>query len=377
MRVLLLSAYAARSHVHWQQSLETMLGHWHWHILTLPPRYFSWRVRGNALYWSMMERAALEEPYDLLVATSMVDLATLRGLVPSLTHVPTVLYFHENQFAYPQYAQQHNLLETQVTSIYSALAADRLVFNSHYNRDTFMEGCAALLRRMPDRVPPAVVPVLQGKAIVIPVPITQAELAEVAPWWPGAVRQNVGKPLRLLWVGRFEHDKGAEGLLHILHGLEKSGLDYELAMTGQQFRQVPPVFDEIQSRYGHRLVQFGYIESIARYRALLRAADVVLSTALHEFQGLAVMEAVAHQCLPVVPDRLAYREIYPVECRYESHADDPDREADSAVALIRGLAERLQQAEVPRMDISAYYTVRMAPLYERAFGEVIADWHSH
>ena len=46
MRVLLLSAYAAQSHRYWQARLQSMFADWEWEVLSLPPRYFSWRVRG-------------------------------------------------------------------------------------------------------------------------------------------------------------------------------------------------------------------------------------------------------------------------------------------------------------------------------------------
>ena len=70
--------------------------------------------RGNPLSWAVSERAELERDYDLVVATSMVDLATLKGLVPSLANTPSVVYFHENQFAYPLSAEQHNSIEPQM-----------------------------------------------------------------------------------------------------------------------------------------------------------------------------------------------------------------------------------------------------------------------
>lgn len=377
MKVLLLSAYAARSHVHWQNMLQTMFAHWQWHILSLPARHFSWRVRGNALYWSMVERELLEKRYDLLVATSMVDLATLRGLVPVLASVPTVLYFHENQFEYPQAGKQHNLVEAQITSIYSALAADSIVFNSRYNHDSFMAGCAALLQKLPDYVPPEVLPRLLERASLLPVPLDEGRSKAVQPEWPGEFRQVNGGPLRLLWVGRFEHDKGGEGLARILQQLDAKGLEYELAMVGQQFRQSPPVFSEIESSFCHRLVHVGFLESPSRYRAILQAADVVLSTAIHEFQGLAVMEAVARDCLPVVPDRLVYPEIYPADCRYESHPDDPEREAASAAAAIMFAARSVPALQATRPDISSYSMSRLAPRYEEVFRSVMATQDSH
>ena len=195
------------------------------------------------------------------------------------------MYFHENQFDYPQDRQQHSLLEVQVTSIYTALAATRIVFNSHYNRESFLQGCAALMRKLPDKVPTGLVSTLQQKASVLPVPFDGGERSEAASWWPKNPPLDTRRPVRLLWVGRFEHDKGGEGLLRILGRLEHTGLEYELAVTGQQFRQSPHVFREIEESFGHRLVQFGFVEDDTRYRGLLRAADIVVSTALHEFQG--------------------------------------------------------------------------------------------
>ena len=330
-----------------------MFPDWQWTGLSLPPRHFSWRVRGNPLYWSQVERQTLEQDHKLLIATSMVDLATLRGLVPALAAVPSALYFHENQFEFPQHREQHSLLEAQMVSLYSALAADRLVFNSAFNRDSFLEGCERLLSRLPDFVPPGIVSGLASRATVLPVPLLPAAAAEPWGWKPGP-------SLRLLWSARFEHDKGGEGLQRILQGLETSGLDYQLAVTGQQFRNSPPVFSRIEREFAHRLVQFGYVESGSQYRALQAGADLVLSTADHEFQGLAVMEAVAAGCAPVVPDRLAYRELYPSRFRYVSRPQQPQEEAEAAVALIRQFG-----AEKPVPPAMEQYSIAaLRPRYE-------------
>ena len=78
-RVLLLSAYDAESHRRWRKGLVKHLPDFDWTVLTLPPRFFSWRIRGNPLSWAFLERKTLEKEYDCLLATSMVDLAVLRG----------------------------------------------------------------------------------------------------------------------------------------------------------------------------------------------------------------------------------------------------------------------------------------------------------
>lgn len=369
MKALLLSAYAAHSHVHWQQSLLRMFPDWQWQVLSLPPRHFSWRVRGNPLYWSIAERPVLEQEYELLVATSMVDLATLRGLVPSLARIPAIVYFHENQFDYPQHDQQHSLLEAQMVSLYSALAADRIVFNSAYNRDSFLAGCGDLFRRLPDCVPAGVVASLEARADILPVPIELPDEDEAHPWWPGS-GEGTGRPLRLLWSGRFEHDKGGDGLMQLLVQLECSGLDYQLAILGQQFRNAPPVFARIEQEFQQRLVQFGYLESPVQYRAILAAADVIVATATHEFQGLAVLEAVASGCIPAVPARLVYPEIYPACFCYESHPQDPVLEARSAAGLVTALARDLAAGAVSAPDVSAYEFGELQSRYRQLFCSV-------
>lgn len=369
MRVLLLSAYAAKSHVQWQRNLQAMFPDWRWQGLTMPPRHFSWRIRGNPLYWALEQRELLERDYDLLVATSMVDLATLRGLVPALARLPAVLYFHENQFVYPGLRQRQGLLEAQMVSLYGALAADRILFNSTYNRDTFFAGCSALLEKLPDFTPAATVPLLREKSGVLPVPLCFSELESVGPHWPGIQGSYPGRPLRLLWAGRFEHDKGGEGLRALLQRLEQIGLDYELALTGQQFRTAPEVFARIGQEFRTRLVQFGYLQSRRAYLALLRGADMVLSTALHEFQGLAVLEAVAAGCLPVVPGRLAYPEIYPARFCYRSNPGE-GREARAAANLIVQLAGELGQGNLSSPDVSAYDCAALSDAYSELFTAV-------
>ena len=306
MKVLLLSAYAAGSHVSWRHCLQHMLPDWDWNVLELPPRHFCWRVRGNPLYWSLEQRERLESGFDLLLATSMVDLATLRGLVPGIARLPSALYFHENQFDYPPGRSQHGPLEAQMVSLYAALAADRLLFNSRYNLDGFLRGCAGLLERLPDKVPAGVPERLAEKARVLPVPVAVEALAEGQSKWPG---RSAGRPMRLLWIGRFEYDKCGERLLAVLRLLESTAIDYEVAVVGQQFRDSPPAFKDIATEFPHRLVHFGYVREEYAYRALLRGADLVLSTALHEFQGLAVIDAVAAGCLPAscIPDTVDIR----------------------------------------------------------------------
>ena len=149
-KILLLSAYDALSHRYWRDGLGKYLAAngMELHQVALPARNFAWRSRGNSLTFAFDDR--LQQDFDLLIVTSMTDLSALRGLNSRLSRVPAIVYFHENQFAYPDRSEQ-GLVERQLTSIYTALAADVVVFNSQFNRSTFMQGMFDLLIVLPGK----------------------------------------------------------------------------------------------------------------------------------------------------------------------------------------------------------------------------------
>ena len=91
---------------------------------------------------------------------------------------------------------------------------------------------------------------------------------------------------------------------------------------------------------------------------------MIVATATHEFQGLAVLEAVASGCLPAVPARLAYTEIYPDKFCYDSHPQDPALEAKAAAGLVIALA-RDPAAVAP--DVSAYGFAALQSRYRQLF----------
>jgi len=338
LRVLLLSAYDAASHKRWREQLVAMFPDYQWRVLALPPRFFRWRIRGNPLSW--LNEPALREHWDLVVATSMVDLAPLRSFHPHLARTPCVLYMHENQFAFPVSRKQKSSAEPQMVNLYSAISADQVVFNSGWNRDSFLDGTRAFLDQMPDGVPDGLIDGLREKARVIPVPIEDRLFVS------RETPRNRECP-HLLWNHRWEYDKGPDRLLKLLRALDQRAVPFRLSVVGERFRNHPKAFDQIHQQFGERIEQWGFLDSRDDYDRLLRQADIVLSTAMHDFQGLSMLEAMASGCVPFAPDRLAYREYVPENCRYASYEDDPDREAAAAADRLAELMQQLPAACPP------------------------------
>jgi glycosyltransferase involved in cell wall biosynthesis len=325
-RVLLLSAYDAQSHRYWHQQLVAQFSQHQWQVLTLKNRYFAWRMGGNALNFKALYDAKLKAGYDVLIATSMTDLSTLLGLYPHLAALPKHLYFHENQFAYPVNKQQQGLIEIQLRSIYSALAADYLWFNSKYNRDTFIAGVEQLTQQMPDGIPTDLLDTLSDKSTVLAVPIA-------ADCLPVKHTNTTSATIEVVWNHRWEHDKGPETLLEVMR-LCTNNKRIKFHIMGQQFRTMPAALQEVVENHQHQCLTLGYIESRTQYIQTLQQADVVLSTALHDFQGIAMLEAAACGCKPVAPNSLVYPELYPLTNLYPSTPKQPDKEAQAIWQLL-------------------------------------------
>lgn len=325
MNILLLSAYDAASHRYWHRGLVEHFPEYSWQLLSLPGRYFNWRIRGNPLSWHRLNHQELNQTFDLIVATSMVDLATLKGLVPQLAMIPSLVYFHENQFAYPPNQSKQNCAEPKMVNLYSALCADKILFNSTYNRDSFLHGVTTFLKKMPDFVPSQLVPELANKSLIAPVPLDNSLFL--------VNHQKKGEDIQLLWNHRWEYDKGPERLNALLERLTQTPISFKIHIVGEGFRDAPEIFERIHKQFKNYIGEWGYLADKQQYYQLLQQSHFALSTAIHEFQGLAVMEAVSQGCIPIVPDRLSYQEIFPPGYRYKC-SENIENEAQAMCDLI-------------------------------------------
>lgn len=337
MRALFIEPWYAGSHAGFADVVTTHIDA-DWTCLTLPGRHWKWRMRGAAAWFATRPELTGGARYDVVLCTSYLALAELRGLVPALADVPTVLYFHENQLTYPVRDEYSGERDTHFgfTQLVSARVADACVFNSEHNRSGFLDAGADLLRRLPDAVPPDWIDGIRQRSSVVPVPV---ELPDIAPA-PAAPPDPRG-PL-IVWNHRWEYDKGPDALVSALRALAADDVPFRVAVCGEQFRTVPDSLSDGLDALGERVVHRGWLPSRADYLALLARADIALSTAIHEFFGVSMVEAAHHGARPLVPDRLAYPEIFPAEYRY---ADD-----EALPGALRTLCEQYAAGRPLRAD---------------------------
>jgi glycosyltransferase involved in cell wall biosynthesis len=261
-----------------------------------------------------------EGPFDLLFCSDYLNLAEFRGLAPTaIGRLPAILYFHENQFAYPSRRTDPRDLHFAFTNFVSCLAADEIWFNSAFNRDTFFQGLEQACRYWPDDTPRASMARLQDKCRIEPPGIAIGHLpaaghpsgaaAEIPDRDSSSRQRCCDQPSLILWAARWEHDKNPGLLLAGLREMRQRGIDLRLSVIGQSFSEVPGEFTQIRDEFAACLSRWGFQESTRDYRMALAEADLFLSTADHEFFGIAAAEAIAGGLFPVLPDRLAYPEL--------------------------------------------------------------------
>ncbi|RKX25490.1 MAG: DUF3524 domain-containing protein [Candidatus Zixiibacteriota bacterium] len=301
MKILALEPYNGGSHRAFLEGWSDVSNH-QWTILGLPPRKWKWRMRHAAITLAdeVSKLVRDGQSWDILFCSDMLNLAEFRGLSESsISTLPSVVYFHENQLTYPVQVEQERDFHFGLTNLTTALAADQVWFNSAYHRSSFLDALRSVLRKMPDYQCLDKVESVRNKSLVKPQGIDRM---------PERAAQREGPP-RILWAARWEHDKNPQLFFDALHDLRNSGIDFQVSVIGQQFDHVPDVFTTAQIELADRIDHWGFQETRDDYVAALLDADIVVSTADHEFFGVSIVEAVSAGAHPMLPNRLAYPEI--------------------------------------------------------------------
>ncbi|MFT6603718.1 MAG: glycosyltransferase involved in cell wall biosynthesis, partial [Bacteriovoracaceae bacterium] len=222
MKIYYIEPFFGQSHKEWIESYQKYSRH-EIQIFSLSGRFWKWRMQGGAI--ALADQLKSEEVPDLFLISGMIDLPLFKSLLDKkFRDVPLILYFHENQFAYPEgvKAPKNQLHHYAFMNFKSCLASDKAYFNSSYNLESFLKGARKLLKKMPDQVGPNWLTSVQEKSQVLPLGI-EAKVSEL--------KEKAGIPL-VLWNHRWEHDKNPEEFFKLLFELKDEGYAFELAVLG-------------------------------------------------------------------------------------------------------------------------------------------------
>ena len=304
MKVLYIEPFYGGSHRNFADGWIRRSRH-DFHLITLPARFWKWRYTGSALHFAETIDPSLASGADAMVLGGMGDLAHLKALRPDLP--PALLYVHENQLAYPVSDGREADYRYRLPDLASMLAADRLVFNSNWNRDSFVRACDDLLRRLPDARPSRATETIRSRSRVV-YPGVDVEIIHRHAEARRIPRGN--EPPVVVWNHRHEHDKAPEVTVRVLRRLAGEGLDFRIVLLGERYTRSPADFDVLRRELPERILFDDYPDRPV-YMDWLTRCDIVLSSAIQENFGIAVVEAMAAGCLPLCPDRLAYPEVIP------------------------------------------------------------------
>lgn len=326
LRFLFLEPFFGGSHRDFAEGLIANTRH-DIELMTLPDRFWKWRMRGAALY--LVSKISDPSGFDGILLSGLMSLADLMALWGGRCP-PALVYFHENQFSYPLGPGEAMDYQFGFTNITTAMCARRILFNSATHMEAFLAGVSDLIRMMPDCRPKRIRAGIAAKsAVAYPGCHFSADLS--------GEEDQLDDPPLVIWNHRWEHDKNPEAFFDALDAVRQCGIDFRVAVLGESYIHIPPVFDAAKKRLKDHIVQWGYVPARHNYYQWLQRGHVVVSTAIQENFGISVAEAVRHGCLPLLPDRLSYPELLPQDCHEDFlYGNQTDLEEKLAILLTGG-----------------------------------------
>ena len=310
MKILLIEPYFTGSHKSWAEGFKEHSKH-EVEILSLSGHYWKWRMHGGAVSLARKLNELKWSP-DLILATDMLDLTTFLSLTRKKTsHLPTAIYFHENQLTYPWSPTDRDVLKERdnhycFINYASALAADRVFFNSDYHRNVFLEELKNFLKNFPDNNELNTIEQIRIKSSTLHLGLDLQVFDQTRP-------AETEKEYRavILWNHRWEYDKNPEDFFNALYQLDEHGVEFKLVVLGENFSRKPEVFLKAQERLGEKILHYGYAGDFESYVIWLWKADIIPVTSNQDFFGISLVEAMYCNCFPLLPKRLAFPEHIP------------------------------------------------------------------
>ncbi len=307
MKITFLESFYGGSHKSFLDGLVKYSSH-SIHALTLPARFWKWRLRSSALYFAEQYGKEIRSS-DLIIATDMLNLAELKALAGYTG--PSILFFHENQLTYPLPDHERQDPHLGMVNLASALAADINLFNSAFQLNYFADALRSFINRIPEFVPVFAHERVMKKSQVMYMGCDFSTFKSSR-----KSRKPNAEPV-ILWNHRWEFDKQPAVFFNALYQLHAEGIPFKLLILGENYQVHPREFLEAREKLKDRILRFGFVDTWEDYASYLNMADIVVSTAIQENFGFSIAEAMYCKTLPLLPRRLSYPEILAPEFHQE------------------------------------------------------------
>ncbi len=367
MIIHLFAPFFSGSHQRWAEELAMFSSH-EIRLFTLPGRHWKWRMHGAAVELARQFLQQEEDP-DLILTTDMLDTSTFLALTrPRTAKVPVAVYFHENQLTYPWSPTDEDVAQKRDRhyawiNYTSALAADAVLFNSHYHKDSFIQALPGFLKAFPDHKGLPTVDQIAAKSNVLPLGLNLQSFDEVE------ARYEAEVPV-LLWNHRWEYDKNPEAFFTCCEKLHDEGLAFQLMVLGESYSARPKVFEAVKSKLADRILHWGFAEDFGAYASLVKSATVLPVTSRQDFFGGSVVEAMYCGLYPLLPNRLAFPEhLFPKQ--QATFLYDSDAELKEKLRSLLLNPQPLEDTSFTRSSVTRYKWQNLIRRYDQVFQDLV------
>ncbi|GBE25447.1 MAG TPA: DUF3524 domain-containing protein [Actinobacteria bacterium] len=363
MRVLVVEPFLSGSHQAWAEGYQR---HSHHDVVIISHEGHSWRWRLRGSWATLAEQARDLGEIDAVITSSMLDTAKFLGATRfRLGRTPVVHYMHENQLSYPLTEGQPPDVEHTLTNWGATVVADQVWFNSQWHLNTWYDGIPRFLGRYKGDTHTELVAAVRTRSHVVPVGV------DLAPF--DVIPRSQHAPPLIVWNQRWEYDKGLDQLSDALRLLMERDADFRVALLGEVPTTPPQTMTDLVEALGDRVVHAGFADRDT-YQKILRSADIVVSTANHEFFGIAITEAIYAGAAPLLPNRVVYPERIPRNLHMRVLYDDTRELVDRIVDLLNDPSERSETSEALHREMERFdwsvvaddYDTRLTSLVDRS-----------
>ncbi len=359
MNILLIESYYTGSHKQWIDGFKKFSKH-NVRILYMKGQFWKWRMHGGAVTLAKKFNKMKWKP-DMILCTDMLDLTTFIALTRNKTkNIPIALYFHENQLSYPWSETDrdiHNKRDNHYSFInyVSALAADKVFFNSYFHMKSFLKNLKPFLKNFPDYNEIKTIDNIHKKSKVLYLGLDLKKFDKYK-------IQKLQYPI-ILWNHRWEYDKNPDLFFKILSIIKNNKYKFKLVVLGENFSKSPMIFKNAKETFKQEIIHWGYAHSFEVYAKWIWKANILPVTSIQEFFGISIMEAIYCNTYPILPNRLSYPELIPQ--KYQKmilYKDNNDLYKKIIWAIENFSKIKLSKLKV----ISKKYDWKfMAPIYDR------------